>query len=134
MFTLKTPDGDVYSLKDHLGKATIVTFWGTTCGGCGAEARLLIRLYYEHSDDGLNVVGVNLGDGPEAVRQFVKYYGVPYPMVMNGTGEQDMRKAYGVTTIPMNYVVGASGKVLARFEGWDKELVTSTLRNLGISD
>jgi thiol-disulfide isomerase/thioredoxin len=54
------PEGKTISLKESLGKVTIIDFWASWCGPCRAENPNVVALYNEFHDKGLNIIGVSL--------------------------------------------------------------------------
>jgi hypothetical protein len=57
------------------------------------------------------------GSGPPpqvlaAVRRFLIDHQVGFPNVLGGAGEQDVARAYGVTDIPVNFLVDRDGKII----------------------
>jgi hypothetical protein len=66
---------------------------------------------------GINLDAVSDGDRKPStvlpnVRRFLLDYNVTWPTLMNGQGDQDYARAYGVTEIPANVLVGQDGTVL----------------------
>ena len=71
---------------------------------------------------GLEVIGINLdtqengGQKLETVlpniRRFLLDYNVPWPTLVNGTGDRDYAQAYGVADIPANILIGPDGTVV----------------------
>ncbi|WP_395048063.1 peroxiredoxin family protein, partial [Flavobacterium sp.] len=59
-FTAKNVDGKLVSLKESLGKVTIIDFWASWCGPCRRENPNMVSLYKEFHSKGLNVIGVSL--------------------------------------------------------------------------
>jgi hypothetical protein len=66
---------------------------------------------------GINLDAVSDGDRQPStvlpnVRRFLLDYNVTWPTLMNGQGDQDYARAYGVAEIPANVLVGRDGRVL----------------------
>ena len=67
-------------------------------------------------------MGINLdtlqSDGPKLetvmpnIRRFLLDHNVRWPNLINGTGTNDYAKAYGVTEIPSNVLIGRDGNVI----------------------
>jgi hypothetical protein len=67
-------------------------------------------------------VGINVdalpGNGPKLetvlpnIRRFLLDNNVRWPNLINGTGTTDYAKAYGVTEIPFNVLIGRDGTVI----------------------
>ena len=46
------------------------------------------------------------------IRRFLLDYNVPWPTLVNGSGDHDFAKAYGVADIPANVLIGRDGTVV----------------------
>ena len=79
-FTVLYPDGAPLQLSDFLGQVVIVNFWATWCEPCRQEMPLLQRTYDAHDQEGLAVLGVNVGDLSNAVQAYVQSLGVSFPI------------------------------------------------------
>ena len=68
------------------------------------------------------MLGINLDtaqDGGQPVetvlpniRRFVLDHNIPWPTLINGDGERDYAKTYGITDIPANVLIGRDGTVI----------------------
>ena len=105
-FTLKDPNGQDYTMKDHLGeKGLLIAFICNHCPyvqGIGtrlaADARTLM-------DEGINVLAVMSNDyrrvpddSPENMLKFAAHYGFPFPYLVDE--DQAVGKAYGAVCTP----------------------------------
>jgi thioredoxin-like negative regulator of GroEL len=52
-------------------------------------------------------------------------------MVMNGKGGPNVTQLFGVQAFPTNYLIGADGKILARFVGYDEDSLVKELKKAG---
>ena len=48
-FTLKTVQGDLFTLSENIGKVIMLNFWGTWCGPCRREIPDFNKLYSKHT-------------------------------------------------------------------------------------
>ena len=62
-FTLKTVQGDLFTLSENIGKVIMLNFWGTWCGPCRREIPDFNKLYSKHKESGLEIVGITLTSG-----------------------------------------------------------------------
>jgi peroxiredoxin len=113
-FTLPTLDGKVFSLKDYLGKKTIVlNFWAAWCSSCEEEMPLLLSLKKKYGAQGEVVfVGVNAGDSERAAKKFVDRLDYSYQIVMDKN--KAIAKAYHVAGLPQTIVISKEGKITFR--------------------
>jgi thiol-disulfide isomerase/thioredoxin len=108
-------DGRTWSLDDADGRLIWVNFWATSCEPCRTEMPAMQRLAEEYPDE-LLVLGVDWGEGRDAVGAFVERYGVTYPILLDPTLETYYRWA-GTDGLPRHYFIGAEGTVLREIIG-----------------
>ena len=114
-------DGKPFALADAKGQVTLVVFWATWCVPNAQQMPLLDSINNAYKSKGLRVVGINLDsaqDGAQElksvlpnIRRFLLDHNVTWPTLLNGPGELDYAKAYGVTEIPASVLIGRDGKV-----------------------
>ncbi len=115
-------DGKAIRLADYKGDVVLVVFWASWCLPNVEEAGRLAALDAANRGKGLRIIGVNVdtmqeGGMPAAsvmpnVRRFLLDYNVTWPNLINGPGEADYAKAFGVTDIPANVLIGRDGVIL----------------------
>jgi len=109
-FALESLAGGTIGTGDYAGRPMVVNFWGTFCPPCVEETPALQRMYEKYEDQGVVILGVNLGEKPVVrVEQFVDRFGVTYPVLLDP--ELDVRDRYGVRQYPTTFFVDASGVV-----------------------
>lgn len=107
-----TLDGQVIDLDALRGQVVWLNFWTTTCVPCRTEMPAMQRLADRYRDEGLTVVGIDVGEGRESVRAFVDGLGVRYPIVLDldSTIFSRYSPLFGV---PRHYFVGRDGSITA---------------------
>jgi thiol-disulfide isomerase/thioredoxin len=115
-FTLEALDGKSIRLSDLRGKAVLLNFWATWCGPCKIETPWLVEFQGQYGTQGLQVVGVEMGDdGKEDIEKFIKEEGVNYPVLF---GKEAVGDAYGgVPALPETFFIGRDGKIVDRIIG-----------------
>jgi len=115
-FTLESLDGKSMRLSDLRGKAVLLNFWATWCGPCKIETPWLVELQNQYGSQGLQVVGVEMGDdAKDDIAKFTKDMGVNYPMLI---GKEAVGEAYGgVPALPETFFIGRDGKILDKIIG-----------------
>jgi len=116
-FTAPNPDGKMVSLKESLGKVTIIDFWASWCGPCRAENPNVVALYNEFHPKGLNIIGVSFDKTGEAAKwkEAIAKDGLTWTQVSNLKHWQDpIATLYGVQSIPATYLLDANGKIIAK--------------------
>ncbi len=115
-------DGKEFNLAAHKGKVVLVVFWASWSQPNAAQVTWLEQVEHAYHNKGLDVIGINLdtqengGQKLETVlpniRRFLLDYNVPWPTLVNGTGDHDYAQAYGVADIPANVLIGPDGTVV----------------------
>lgn len=117
----KDLDGRPVDLSAYRGKVVLVVFWASWCLPSASEVAWLQNVYDADHDRGFEIVGVNLDPlqdekaSPEsflpAARRFALDYNLRWPNLLNGTGEADIARSYGVAQIPASVLIDRDGKV-----------------------
>lgn len=117
-FSAPTPDGKMLSLKDAMGKVTVIDFWASWCRPCRAENPYVKEIYKKYHPKGLNIIGVSL-DKPgnkDAWLKAIKDDGLTWYQVSNLKYWQDpiARKLYQVESIPQTFILDKNGVIRAK--------------------
>jgi peroxiredoxin len=116
-FSAKNPEGKLVSLKESLGKVTIVDFWASWCGPCRAENPSVVALYNELHAKGLNIIGVSLDREGEAAKwtEAIAKDQLTWTQVSNlKFWEDPIALKYNVKSIPATFLLDASGNIVAK--------------------
>ena len=114
-FSAPNPEGKIVSLKESLGKVTIVDFWASWCGPCRQENPNVVALYKELHSKGLNIIGVSLDKDADAWKQAIAKDGLTWTHVSNlKHWAEPIAKQYNVEAIPATFILDANGKVVAQ--------------------
>ncbi len=116
-FSAPNVDGKMVSLKECLGKVTIVDFWASWCGPCRAENPNMVALYNEFHTKGVNIIGVSLDKEGEATKwkEAIAKDGLTWIEVSNLKFWQDpIAMKYNVKSIPATFLLDANGKIIAK--------------------
>ncbi|MFN7045274.1 MAG: redoxin domain-containing protein [Flavobacterium sp.] len=114
-FSAPSPDGKTISLKQSLGKVTIIDFWASWCGPCRAENPNVVALYNEFHPLGLNIIGVSLDKDATKWKEAIAKDGLTWPHVSNlKFWEDPIAKQYNVQSIPATFILDAKGNIVAK--------------------
>ena len=97
------------TLSDHRGEVLYISFWASWCTPCRQEMPFLSQLWQHHREAGLQVIGINVDEDPEAARQFAREYGIEFPLVLDT--DRSVSQLYHVAGYPSHYLVDRRGKV-----------------------
>lgn len=114
-FSAKSPEGKTISLKESLGKVTIIDFWASWCGPCRRENPSVVALYNEFHPKGLNIVGVSLDQDLNKWKEAILKDKITWTQMSNIKGWQDpIAKLYHIESIPQTYILDSNGKIVAK--------------------
>jgi cytochrome oxidase Cu insertion factor (SCO1/SenC/PrrC family)/peroxiredoxin len=92
----------------------VVNFWSSTCSVCTSEMPALEQVQQAYPTQ-VRVVGVDVADPRSRAAAFARRLGVTYPLLADPDGST--AAAYDVTGLPVTFVIGPGGTILARHDG-----------------
>ena len=114
-FTLPNAEGKSISLESAMGKYTLIDFWASWCGPCRAENPNLISAYNKYKDKGFKIIGISVDTNKESWLKAVKDDKLPWLQLSDLKAlKSEVVMKYGITTVPMNFLLDAEGKIIAR--------------------
>jgi peroxiredoxin len=114
-FTAKDPNGKIISLKQSLGKVTIIDFWASWCGPCRKENPNVVALYNEFHSKGLNIIGVSLDNELNEWKNAIQKDKITWTQVSNLKKWSDpVAKLYEVEQIPSTFILDSNGTIVAK--------------------
>lgn len=113
-FSLPTLQGETLEGASLEGQVTVVNFWASWCPPCRSEAPVLAAVAADTSGSGVTFLGVLHQDRREPALAFAEEHGLHFPTVVD---DGRLARSFGVRSIPMTFVVGADGRILARHFG-----------------
>ncbi len=114
-FSGPSPEGKTISLKESLGKVTIIDFWASWCAPCRAENPNVVALYNEFHSKGLNIIGVSLDKDAAKWKEAIAKDGLIWSHVSNlKFWEDPIAKQYNIQSIPATYILDAKGVIVAK--------------------
>lgn len=124
--------GKQVQLSDYKGKYVLIDFWASWCGPCRAENPTLVKAYSRFKQKGFEILSISL-DQPGAKDKWLKaihddHIGAWAHVTELNYFDNSAAKAYGIQSIPQNFLVDPAGKIIARnLKGND---LLSTLQQL----
>lgn len=108
--------GGQYDTSSHLGRVTVVNFWGSWCAPCRAETPELIAAYEATRGDDVAFLGINIRDpNRDQATAFVDSFKVPYPSIYDPKSELALVFDVPPATIPATLVLDRQGNVAETF-------------------
>ncbi len=114
-FSGPSPEGKTISLKESLGKVTIIDFWASWCGPCRVENPNVVRIYNKYHDKGLNIIGVSLDKDGDKWKEAIEKDNLTWAHISNLLFWQDPIAAdYSVRAIPATFILDENGIIVAK--------------------
>lgn len=123
-YSATTLSGEPFSFAANRGKVVVLNVWATWCLPCQREMPALERLHEMLKQRGLAVVGVSTdaqavgtaGDRKDGVvREFVKQYGITFPIVHDAAHQ--VEQLFLVQGLPTTFVVDKKGRIVRKVMG-----------------
>lgn len=118
-----TAAGDRVTLAEQKGKVVVLDLYATWCEPCRQSIPHLIDLHDRYKDEGLILVGLNVG-GPDdrvKVANFATELGITYPLGFPDKSLSDFLISDN-DAIPQTYVFARDGRLVKRYIGYDESL------------
>ena len=132
-FELNTLDGKKIRLSELKGKKVIINLWATWCPPCKAEMPHMQNYYEKYATDAnVEILAVNLTSldrGVDKLNEFVKDYGLTFPIPMDEKGV--VGEMYQAITIPTSYMIDTKGRIQNKIVGpMDEKMMKEFVSNL----
>jgi peroxiredoxin len=132
-FTQNDVNDKPVALASFRGKYVLLDFWASWCGPCRGENPNVVKAYDKYKSKNFTVLGVSL-DRPgkkDAWLAAIKADGLEWTQVSDlKFWDNEAAKAYGIHSIPKNYLIDPNGKIIAKnLRGDDMNKKLATLFN-----
>ncbi|MBN1259500.1 MAG: TlpA family protein disulfide reductase, partial [Anaerolineae bacterium] len=114
-FVLPALGGGAVSLTEFQGQVVLVNFWASWCASCHAEMEDLDAYFRAHEAEGFLIIGVNVKEPVDVVRDFANQYDPGFPIVLDEDGR--VADMYQVTGLPYSFFVDREGTLLGFWPG-----------------
>lgn len=101
-------------LSGYRRQPLVLNFWASTCTACTTEMPQLQQVEKDYGSQ-VAIVGVDVADPRPAAARFAARLGVTYPLLADPDGST--AADYRVTALPVTFVIGQDGSILARHDG-----------------
>ncbi|MBI3962440.1 MAG: TlpA family protein disulfide reductase [Deinococcus sp.] len=109
------PDQELFQLSATRGQVVVLVFWFFNCLPCRAEAPFFSMALERYGARGLQVVGVNRGDGEAQIQAFADLFHARYPLLADPGNVVNDR--YLVVGFPTTIFIARDGVIAERVVG-----------------
>jgi len=110
-----SPNGEVISIYNNLGKVTIIDIWASWCQPCRAENPNLVKLYDEFKDEGLQIIGISLDKNKDSWGKAILKDKLTWPQLSNlKQWDEPIVKKLSIQEIPATFILDEQGKIVAK--------------------
>ncbi|ACV58144.1 TlpA family protein disulfide reductase [Alicyclobacillus acidocaldarius] len=106
------PDNQTIDTEKQIGKPIFINFWTSWCIYCKLETPYIVQAYKQYGDKVVFLsVNVTAQDSMADMEQFVKQYGITWPVALDTKGT--VTNEYGVIGLPTSFFVNRQGVIVA---------------------
>ena len=115
-FTMNDVNGSPVTLSSKIGsKLLLIDFWAAWCNPCRQENPNVVKIYNEFHKKGFDIIGVSLDNSKEAWVKAIADDKLTWTHVSDlKRGDNAAAKLYSVNSIPSNFLLDETGKIIAR--------------------
>jgi thiol-disulfide isomerase/thioredoxin len=124
--------GKSAKIEDYKGKVLVINLWATWCGPCRIEMPHLVELQTKHKENGLQVLGLDVGDHdgePELEKDMIAFaerMNLNYELGwMTNDLRQGLSRIYPLGSIPMSFLISRDGRIRGVFAGAGAKTINS---------
>jgi peroxiredoxin len=127
--SLTAVDGKTVALSSLRGKYVLLDFWASWCGPCRGENPNVVAAYDKFKEKNFTVYGVSLDNNKDAWQKAIQEDNLSWTQVSDLKGWASVAAAlYSVHSIPSNFLIDPTGKIIARDLRGDQ--LETTLQNV----
>jgi thiol-disulfide isomerase/thioredoxin len=114
-------NGNVVTLKQFRGKVVFLDFWAPWCDPCREELPALDALYKKYSNDGLEVIGIDIDSSEKLAAEFLRKVPVAFTVLIDK--KSIMRREYNFRALPTAFIIGRDGVIRYVHMGFGNEFL-----------
>lgn len=128
-FQLMGTDNEKHDIADYEGKVVVLNFWGTFCEPCKREMPAIQRQYDKWQDQGVSVIGINLGESAVTAHSFIREHNLTFLTLFDS--DLSIRNRYGVKQYPTTFFINREGRIEAiRIGEMEETFIDQTLMGM----
>ncbi|HWZ32773.1 MAG TPA: TlpA disulfide reductase family protein [Bryobacteraceae bacterium] len=114
-FKAKTLDGEQFDNASIQGKIVLLQFWATWCKYCRSDQPAVDAIVREFTDQGLIVLGVDVGESKKKVKQYLD--AAPRACKIVLTEDTNLAAMYAAKSYPLYVLIDRNGKIAGEQRG-----------------
>jgi peroxiredoxin len=104
--------GQQNKLSSYIGKPVILFFWATWCPSCQKELKVLNQQALNISQEGIVILGVDVGEPDYKVKKYLKGYALNFEVLLDQGME--LTDSYDLIGIPTFIFLNKEGKLVGQ--------------------
>jgi peroxiredoxin len=120
-FELPTMDGSKFSLQDALSRGPVLAvFFKISCPVCQYALPYFQRIHKAYGGKNFSIVGISQNEKRDTA-EFMKRYGITFPVLLDNTKAFPVSNAYGLTNVPTTFWISGGGTIEISSVGWARQ-------------
>ena len=120
-FELPAMDGSKFSLQEALTRGPVLAvFFKISCPVCQYALPYYERIFKTYGGKNLSIVAVSQNEKGDTA-EFMKKFGIVFPVLLDDTKSFPASNAYGLTTVPTAFWISADGAIDISSVGWVRQ-------------
>lgn len=120
-FELPAIDGSKFSLQDALARGPVLAvFFKISCPVCQYALPFYQRIYKAYGQKKFAMVGISQNEKADTA-EFMKRYGITFPVLLDDTKSFPVSNAYGLTNVPTSFWINEDGEIEISSLGWSRQ-------------
>lgn len=128
-FSARDLNGKTHTLEEYEDQVLVLHFWASWCPYCRSEIPKLKELQRQWASRDVRVLAVSTDADLDTLKRFVDQEDLPYPVIADLEAESPIADQYGISGIPVTYVIAKDGRIFARLNG-SSEIIATVERAL----
>jgi peroxiredoxin len=114
-------DGSKFSLQDALSRGPVLAIlFKISCPVCQYALPYFERIYKTYGGGKLTIVGISQNDRRDTA-EFVRKFGITFPVLLDDTKTFPVSNAYGLTTVPTSFWISEDGEIEISSVSWARQ-------------
>ena len=119
-FSVQLLTGETFTLSEYRDTVVVLDFWASWCGPCVGKMPT-IQTLSEQYEGRVIFVGMNVGEPPDQVQDFIAEQGFTYPIGLDENSNIH-RNLYPSIGIPYMVIINGDGMITDTFLGGDEAM------------